>query len=104
MEYNKCIADMLPGMDVEGFYILRAAALKTTNSGKPFLSGTICDRDAHSRPVISSTPPRNLSEMAARCSRSAFISTRRETISSVHAATIGGKAVEKISGRDVLRR
>lgn len=30
--------------DVEGFYILRAAALKTTNSGKPFLSGTICDR------------------------------------------------------------
>ena len=44
MEYNKPIADMLPGMDVEGFYILRAAALKTTNSGKPFLSGTICDR------------------------------------------------------------
>lgn len=44
MEYNKCIADMLPGMDVEGFYILRAAVLKTTNSGKPFLSGTICDR------------------------------------------------------------
>ena len=44
MEYNKPIADMCPGMDVEGFYILRAAALKTTNSGKPFLSGTICDR------------------------------------------------------------
>ena len=44
MEYNKPISDMLPGMDVEGFYILRAAALKTTNSGKPFLSGTICDR------------------------------------------------------------
>ena len=44
MEFNKPIADMLPGMDVEGFYILRAAALKTTNSGKPFLSGTICDR------------------------------------------------------------
>ena len=43
MEFNKPIADMLPGMDVEGFYILRAAALKTTNSGKPFLSGTICD-------------------------------------------------------------
>ena len=43
MEYNRPIADMLPGMDVEGFYILRAAALKTTNSGKPFLSGTICD-------------------------------------------------------------
>ena len=44
MEFNKPIADMLPGMDVEGFYILRAAALKTTNSGKPFLGGTICDR------------------------------------------------------------
>lgn len=44
MEYNKPISDMCPGMDVEGFYILRAAALKTTNSGKPFLSGTICDR------------------------------------------------------------
>ena len=25
MEFNKPIADMLPGMDVEGFYILRAA-------------------------------------------------------------------------------
>ena len=24
MEFNKPIADMLPGMDVEGFYILRA--------------------------------------------------------------------------------
>lgn len=44
MEYNKPIADMCPGMDVEGFYILRAAALKTTNSGKPFFSGSICDR------------------------------------------------------------
>ena len=41
MEFNKPIADMLPGMDVEGFYILRAAALKTTNNGKPFLSGPI---------------------------------------------------------------
>ena len=40
MEYNKPIADMCPGMDVEGFYILRAAALKTTNSGKPLLGGT----------------------------------------------------------------
>jgi 23S rRNA maturation-related 3'-5' exoribonuclease YhaM len=49
MEFNKPIADMLPGMDVEGFYILRAAALKTTNNGKPFLSGTICDRTGRSR-------------------------------------------------------
>ena len=34
MEYNRPIADMLPGMDVEGFYILRAAALKTTKIGR----------------------------------------------------------------------
>ncbi len=50
MEFNKPIADMLPGMDVEGFYILRAAALKTTNNGKPFLSGTICDRTGRCSP------------------------------------------------------
>ena len=36
MEYNKPIADMCPGMDVEGFYILRAAALKN-------LMGLVCD-------------------------------------------------------------
>ena len=44
MEYDKPIADMIPGDEVEGFYILKDAHQKTTAAGKPFLSGSIADR------------------------------------------------------------
>ena len=44
MEYNKMIAEMSNTDDVEGFYILKAAYLKTTAGGKPFLSGSLSDR------------------------------------------------------------
>lgn len=44
MEYNKPIAEMRPGDDVEGFYVLKDALLKTTAAGKPFLSGVLADR------------------------------------------------------------
>ena len=44
MEYNKLLADMVPGDRVEGFYILREGAIKTSNSGKPFLSATVTDK------------------------------------------------------------
>lgn len=44
MEYNKLIADMIVGDDVDGFYILKAAYPKTTAAGKPFLSATLSDR------------------------------------------------------------
>ena len=33
MEYNKLLADMVPGDRVEGFYILKEGAIKTSNSG-----------------------------------------------------------------------
>ena len=36
MEYNKLIAELHTGDDVEGFYVLKAAFLKTTAAGKPF--------------------------------------------------------------------
>lgn len=38
------VADMAVGDKVEGFYILKDAALKTTMNGKPFLSGSLSDR------------------------------------------------------------
>lgn len=44
MEYNKLIAGMHTGDDVEGFYILKDAFLKTTAAGKPLLSGVLADR------------------------------------------------------------
>ena len=44
MEYDKPISDMIPGDEVEGFYILKDAHQKTTAAGKPFLSGSIADR------------------------------------------------------------
>lgn len=44
MEYDKQIAQMLPGDEVEGFYILKDAHLKTTAAGKPFLTGSVADR------------------------------------------------------------
>ena len=44
MEYNKLIEDMIPGDEVEGFYVLKSAFLKTTAAGKPFLSALLGDR------------------------------------------------------------
>lgn len=44
MQYDKRISDMRPGDEVEGFYLLRDAVVKTSAAGKPFLSGTVADR------------------------------------------------------------
>lgn len=43
MEYNKKIADMRSGDEVEGFYLLKGAYPKTTAAGKPFLSASLSD-------------------------------------------------------------
>ena len=65
MEYNKLIAGMHTGDDVEGFYVLKDAFLKTTAAGKPFLSGVLADRSGtielkvwdYSGPVGRPAPP-----------------------------------------------
>lgn len=44
MEYNKKIAQMVNGDAVEGFYILKSAAVKTGGNGRAFLSATLADR------------------------------------------------------------
>lgn len=44
MEYNKRMENMVPGDEVEGFYVLKSAFLKTTAAGKPFLSALLGDR------------------------------------------------------------
>ncbi len=44
MEYNKLIAELGIGDEVEGFYLLKAASPRTSNSGKPFLSAVLSDR------------------------------------------------------------
>lgn len=44
MEYDKQISEMNYGDDVEGFYFLKDACLKTSAAGKPFFSGTVADR------------------------------------------------------------
>lgn len=43
METGLSIAQMQRGMDVEGFYLLKAAFSKVTASGKPFLSAVLAD-------------------------------------------------------------
>lgn len=45
MEYNKRISNMENGDAVEGFYILKSAAVKTTANGKPFLTAVLADKD-----------------------------------------------------------
>ena len=45
MEYNKRIGDMQNGDAVEGFYILKSAAGKTSANGKPFLTAVLSDKD-----------------------------------------------------------
>lgn len=44
MEYEKMIQDLLPGDQIEGFYILRSAQGKVTNNGKPYLHAALSDR------------------------------------------------------------
>lgn len=44
MEYNKRIATMVSGDEVEGFYILKSANPKVSANGKPFLTGALSDR------------------------------------------------------------
>ena len=44
MNYNVSISKMAPGQAVEGFYILKEAAARTTAAGKPFLSAALMDR------------------------------------------------------------
>lgn len=44
MEYDKQISEMNYGDDVEGFYFLKDASLRTSSAGKPFFSGTVSDR------------------------------------------------------------
>ena len=44
MEFNKWIADLETGDEIEGFYILKTAQIKTSNSGKPFLAAAVADR------------------------------------------------------------
>lgn len=43
MEYNKWIADLQAGDEIVGFYVLKTAQIKTSNSGKPFLSAVVTD-------------------------------------------------------------
>lgn len=44
MEFNKWIADLEPGDEIQGFYVLKTAQTKTSNAGKPFLAGAVSDR------------------------------------------------------------
>ncbi|MBQ8075080.1 MAG: HD domain-containing protein [Oscillospiraceae bacterium] len=43
MEYNKQLAYMEKGDEVEGFYILRTAVLRTASNGKIYLSASLAD-------------------------------------------------------------
>ncbi len=43
MEYNKPIIDMTPGDAVEGFYLLKTAASKTSTSGSVYLNAVLSD-------------------------------------------------------------
>ena len=43
MEYDKRIADMVPGDAVEGFYLLKTAAIKTSTSGSSYLNAVLSD-------------------------------------------------------------
>ena len=45
--YEKlCIREMAPGCNVEGFFLLVSANVKTSNNGSQFLAGHLCDKDA----------------------------------------------------------
>ena len=43
MEYDKMIADLYPGDQIEGYYILKTAQAKVTANGKPYLNAALSD-------------------------------------------------------------
>lgn len=43
MLYNIMVEDFAVGNEIEGFYMLKDAVLKTSSAGKPFLAGSISD-------------------------------------------------------------
>ena len=43
MEYNKWVADLEVGDEIEGFYVLKTAAIKKSRSDKPFLAAAVAD-------------------------------------------------------------
>ena len=44
MQHDIAVADMQLGDEIEGFYVLSSASLRTTGAGKPYLTGTLTDR------------------------------------------------------------
>lgn len=52
MEQNKPLSDLIPGDEVEGFYLLKTANARTTATGKPFLSMTLADQSGTMDGVI----------------------------------------------------
>lgn len=52
MEFNKPIADLLPGDETEGFYLLKNASARTTSAGKPFLNMTLTDQSGTVEAVV----------------------------------------------------
>ena len=43
MEYNVALSELVPGMEVQGYYVLRDAQIKKTSTGKPYLSAQLSD-------------------------------------------------------------
>ena len=43
MEYEKMISDLEPGNQIEGYYILHSAQIKTTANGRPYLNALLGD-------------------------------------------------------------
>ncbi len=56
MLYNIAITDMALGDEIEGYYLLSAASQRTTNGGKPYLTGTISDRSGSMELVVWDFP------------------------------------------------
>lgn len=43
MEYNVAIADLANGMEIQGYYVLRDAQVKTASNGRPYLNAQLSD-------------------------------------------------------------
>lgn len=43
MEFNVAVADLVPDMEIQGYYVLRDAQVKKASNGRPYLSGQLSD-------------------------------------------------------------
>jgi len=98
MEYNKLIAELHTGDDVEGFYVLKDAFLKTTAAGKPFC---VCGEMGGEPAFVLALLGMGFRRLSMSPSRVAAVKRLIASVDRAEAETIAEKALEMETADEV---